>query len=59
MNLLDVLKVKVVGLGSKAFSVLADQVTSVLFMVVTAVLAKRIMKMVTTNRDVTPPDMVL
>jgi hypothetical protein len=59
MNLLVLLKMKVVGTGSREFSVLADQVTEVLLTVAMALLAKRMANMVTTMRDRRPPETVL
>ena len=57
--LLPALKEKVDPFGSKAFSVLNYQATSVLVMVLIAWLAKRIRNIVTTIRDMIPPETVL
>ena len=57
--LLSLLNVNVAGLGSTAFSIFVYQATSVFLNVERAFPKKRKMKMLTTSREVTPPDIVL
>ena len=55
ISLLSELNAISVGVGTKEFSFVADQKTSLLFIVLRALPAKRIAKMPTTRSDVMPP----
>ena len=47
------------GVGSKVFYVVVDHLTSVLFTVSSALLAKKMVKIPTTMMDISPPETVV
>ena len=59
IDLLSELNAMSVGVGMKEFSFVADQKTSLLFIVLRALPANRMAKMPTTRSEVMPPEMVL
>ena len=59
ISLLLLSKVMLLGLGFSKFYTSEDENISVLLTVATALLAKRMVKIVTIRREVTPPDTVL